>query len=192
MYHLLPSSPQNPCIWNFVWRRCRFSDGDQDLLSAAVPLQGILSLVELRKWYFYIWPGNSQKNYSWDCVVHKHYFMNREFSFTLASDTYIRFQSYKDEQELKNDILLKNPVKIDIGAIYNIKVPWNNSIKKICEVFLDPQLVLCSQKTRRPLSEHNLPHFNASWSLILIWLIMTKSVPVAGKQVRNYYTAATL
>jgi DNA primase small subunit len=51
--------------------------------------------------------------------VHKHYFMNREFSFTLASDTYIRFKSFNDYQDLKAEIIRLTPVKIDIGAVYN-------------------------------------------------------------------------
>ncbi|KAI8824532.1 uncharacterized protein EV422DRAFT_493426 [Fimicolochytrium jonesii] len=50
----------------------------------------------------------------------KGYFANREWSFTLASDVYIRFQSYKTADELKSEILRLCPVKIDIGAVYNI------------------------------------------------------------------------
>ncbi|KAJ3416491.1 primase, DNA, polypeptide 1 (49kDa) [Chytridiales sp. JEL 0842] len=53
--------------------------------------------------------------------VQKNYFINREFSFTLASDAYIRFQSFKDAEELKSEILKLSPVKIDIGAVYNAK-----------------------------------------------------------------------
>ncbi|KAI9199293.1 uncharacterized protein BJ171DRAFT_219900 [Polychytrium aggregatum] len=53
--------------------------------------------------------------------VYKHYFPNREFSFTLANDVYIRFQSFKDEADLRNNIISKCPEKIDLGAVYNMK-----------------------------------------------------------------------
>ncbi|KAJ3219430.1 hypothetical protein HDU67_001261 [Dinochytrium kinnereticum] len=46
---------------------------------------------------------------------------NREFSFTLESDAYIRFQSFSDGQELKQEVTKLCPVKIDIGAVYNTK-----------------------------------------------------------------------
>ncbi|RKO83245.1 hypothetical protein BDK51DRAFT_2044, partial [Blyttiomyces helicus] len=49
------------------------------------------------------------------------YFQNRELSFTLASDTYIRFQSFKDSEDMKAEIVRLCPVKIDIGAVYNLK-----------------------------------------------------------------------
>ncbi|KAJ3330835.1 primase, DNA, polypeptide 1 (49kDa), partial [Gonapodya sp. JEL0774] len=54
--------------------------------------------------------------------VQKNYFAYRELSFTLASDAYLRFQSFKDEDELKQEIWRLCPVKIDIGAVYNSKV----------------------------------------------------------------------
>ena len=52
-------------------------------------------------------------------IVIKNYFANREFSFTLISDTYLRFKSFNNDSELKNEILRLLPVKIDIGAVYN-------------------------------------------------------------------------
>ncbi|KAJ3293519.1 hypothetical protein HK104_004391 [Borealophlyctis nickersoniae] len=61
--------------------------------------------------------------------VQKHIFLNREFSFTLASETYIRFQSFKDGDELKNEILRMCPVKVDIGAVYNAKPKDKKAIR---------------------------------------------------------------
>jgi DNA primase small subunit len=55
-------------------------------------------------------------------AVVKNYFANREFSFTLASDTYIRFRSFTNDQDLKTEIVRLAPVKIDIGAVYNFPV----------------------------------------------------------------------
>ncbi|KAI8921834.1 hypothetical protein DFJ77DRAFT_425488, partial [Powellomyces hirtus] len=49
------------------------------------------------------------------------YFAKREWSFTLASDVYIRFQSFASAEDLKHEILRMCPVKIDIGAVYNLQ-----------------------------------------------------------------------
>ncbi|KAJ3333032.1 primase, DNA, polypeptide 1 (49kDa), partial [Blyttiomyces sp. JEL0837] len=53
--------------------------------------------------------------------VQKNYFLHREFSFTLPSDAYIRFQSFKDADALKQELIRLCPVKLDIGAVYNAK-----------------------------------------------------------------------
>lgn len=48
-------------------------------------------------------------------------FQNREFSFTLADDIYIRYLSYENLTEFENDLWAKNPFKIDIGAVMTIR-----------------------------------------------------------------------
>lgn len=49
------------------------------------------------------------------------YFLNREFSFTLADDVYVRYQSFKDQTELEEEMKKLKPQKIDIGAVYNFR-----------------------------------------------------------------------
>lgn len=44
---------------------------------------------------------------------------NREISFTLEDDVYLRFQSFPDQKDLEKALRDKNPHKIDIGAVYN-------------------------------------------------------------------------
>lgn len=50
------------------------------------------------------------------------YFTHREFSFTIEGDIYLRYQSFQDRKEFEDALKTQNPHKIDIGAIYNIKV----------------------------------------------------------------------
>ncbi|CAL1298719.1 unnamed protein product [Larinioides sclopetarius] len=48
-------------------------------------------------------------------------FINREFSFTLKDDVYLRYQSFKDGEDMKKEVIQKCPHKIDIGAVYSCR-----------------------------------------------------------------------
>ncbi|KAI1302085.1 hypothetical protein EDD11_005756 [Mortierella claussenii] len=48
-------------------------------------------------------------------------FMNREFSFQLTDDTFMRYQSFKNVEELKQELARLCPTRIDLGAVYNIR-----------------------------------------------------------------------
>lgn len=48
-------------------------------------------------------------------------FSNREFSFTLQDDIYIRYLSFENQPELEKEICSRNPFKIDIGPVMNIR-----------------------------------------------------------------------
>jgi len=61
--------------------------------------------------------------------VDKALFTNREFSFTLKDDVYIRYRSYANAQEMEDDIKKMNPYKIDIGAIFTDKPKDHKKIK---------------------------------------------------------------
>ena len=51
-------------------------------------------------------------------VVDKTFFARREWSFTIEDDIYIRYQSFKTQQEFKDAIIKRQPHKIDIGAVF--------------------------------------------------------------------------
>lgn len=57
------------------------------------------------------------------------YFSNREWSFTIQDDIYIRYQSFGDEVEFKKAIQARQPHKIDIGAIFSAKPKDHNTVK---------------------------------------------------------------
>ena len=48
-------------------------------------------------------------------------FSNREFSFTLQDDIYIRYLSFENQPELEKEICNRVPYKIDIGPVFNVR-----------------------------------------------------------------------
>ncbi|XP_026471369.1 DNA primase small subunit isoform X2 [Ctenocephalides felis] len=61
-------------------------------------------------------------------------FTHREFSFTLVDDVYIRYLSFETQEELEKELYSKNPVKIDIGPVLNIKPKDHRSVRTITPV----------------------------------------------------------
>lgn len=95
----------------------------------------VFSIDILKKYYsrFYPW----KLIIDWLTKNDKQNLKFREFCFTLENDKYRRYQSFRQANEFKNRISLLNPVKIDIGGIYNIE-PRNfaehkNEVELICE-----------------------------------------------------------
>lgn len=59
----------------------------------------------------------------YSCILgSKDTFSHREFSFTLKDDIYVRYQSYDSREALEEGIKQTMPYKIDIGAIFSVKV----------------------------------------------------------------------
>ncbi|XP_053173092.1 DNA primase small subunit [Scomber japonicus] len=73
--------------------------------------------------------------------VHKNYFMNREFSFTLKDDIYVRYQSFTTQNELEKEMQKMNPYKIDIGAVYSHRPNQHNTVKSGTFQALEKELV---------------------------------------------------
>lgn len=51
----------------------------------------------------------------------RQYLANREFSFTLNNDIYVRYQSFDSASGFAARLQKEVPVKIDIGAVYSSK-----------------------------------------------------------------------
>lgn len=60
-------------------------------------------------------------------------FSNREFSFTLKDDVYIRYLSFDKQIDLETELCAKNPFKIDIGPVMNAP-PKHQRAKKMLPV----------------------------------------------------------
>ncbi|XP_072306380.1 DNA primase small subunit [Eucyclogobius newberryi] len=73
--------------------------------------------------------------------VQKNYFQNREFSFTLKDDIYVRYQSFSAQSELEKEIQKMNPYKIDIGAVYSHRPNQHNTVKSGSFQALEKELV---------------------------------------------------
>ena len=69
------------------------------------------------------------------------YFQNREFSFTLKDDIYIRYLSFADGSELMAELVRRVPYKIDIGAVYNSKPKEHKTVQAGAFKPLEKELV---------------------------------------------------
>eukprot|EP01035_Chromulina_nebulosa_P030337 gene30337-40313_t len=61
--------------------------------------------------------------------IERDFFGRREWSFTIEDDIYIRYQSFKDKNEMISAIQKRQPHKIDIGAVFTAP-PKDHAILK--------------------------------------------------------------
>lgn len=76
---------------------------------------GLLS--EFKQYYNHLFPVGLFTG--WLRYGRNETFSNREISFTLPGDIYIRGKAFDSEEEFKADLVKSTPLKIDIGAVYN-------------------------------------------------------------------------
>lgn len=73
------------------------------------------------------------------------FFGRREFSFTLQSEDddeiYIRYQSFLNAEEFKKAVIQRVPIKMDIGAVYNMFPKDKHSVEKNKFVTQERELV---------------------------------------------------
>lgn len=77
--------------------------------------------------------------YNW--LNHEHVpsklFTQREFSFTLAGDVYLRYQSFNSQDDLKKQVCQLNPTRFEIGPVYSSKVTcWATSFNLVTLTFV--------------------------------------------------------
>lgn len=69
------------------------------------------------------------------------YFGKREFSFTLANDVYLRFQSFANSADMKAKIVKLVPHKIDIGGVYSARPMEKRNVNAAQFKALEKELV---------------------------------------------------
>lgn len=74
-------------------------------------------------------------------AVQRDYFGRREFSFTIADDIYIRYQSFRNKAEMTEGIMRRTPHKIDIGAVFSAPPKDHNSINPTAFKTVERELV---------------------------------------------------
>eukprot|EP00605_Chrysophyceae_sp_TOSAG23-4_P001789 GSChrysophyteH1.ASY1.ANO1.1978.1 assembled CDS len=81
----------------------------------------------LRLYYSRLFPADEMFN--WLAYGNDANFFNRrEWSFTIEDDIYIRYQCFKDKNEMLAAIQKRQPHKIDIGAVFSAHPDEHNSI----------------------------------------------------------------
>jgi hypothetical protein len=85
-----------------------------------------------------------------DPLSEKDFFMRREFSFTLEGDIYIRYLTFKNQEEYKAAYIKRLPHKTDIGAVFNAPPKQHNAVasfkpvEKVSQTSENPKNRVCA------------------------------------------------
>ncbi|XP_074309408.1 uncharacterized protein LOC141643916 isoform X2 [Silene latifolia] len=128
---------------------------------------------DMFKWMSY---GNDGKHPSCD----QSYFSRREFSFTLDSDIYLRYQSFKSVAEFESSVKEKCPFKIDIGPVFINDPSKRHAYAQITPV--ERELVFDIDMT-----DYDDVRFCCSGADICCdcWLLMTVTIKVVDTALRD-------
>lgn len=88
------------------------------------------------RWLSYGNDPNSENTF-----VEKDFFSHREWSFTIEDDIYIRYQSFRDQNEMMAMIQKRQPHKIDIGAVFTACPKDHTTIKPELFTTVERELV---------------------------------------------------
>jgi len=104
----------------------------------------VFSTELLRVYYARLFPHDQMfqwLSYGADREASSDFFFRREFSFTIENDVYIRYLSFRNLEEMRKAILLKQPHKIDIGPVYSSPPKDHNMVKATSFKPLERELV---------------------------------------------------
>lgn len=130
------SSPTS-AVANVYARDSSSSNSNNKQASESDGNQAVVFSPELLKMYYArLFPF--ELLHSWlaydPCQQHPWIFAKREFSMTIeptpGEEIYLRYQSFKDQQELTNAILKRRPTKIDLGAVFTLPPKDKKTVQK--------------------------------------------------------------
>eukprot|EP00171_Calliarthron_tuberculosum_P018490 IDg18490t1 len=94
------------------------NDTEAEKKNRAPSIGAILDLPsQLKLYYSHLFPAEQFGR--WLSYGSDEYLGNREISFTLPGDIYLRWRSYATPGELLAALKAHTPIKMDIGAVYN-------------------------------------------------------------------------
>jgi len=80
-------------------------------------------------------PKSSQR------TVQKDFFLRREFTFVLQGDVYCRYMCFRDAEEYRAQVMSRQPVRMEIGAVYTHPPKNHNTVIKEAYKPIERELV---------------------------------------------------